>query len=184
MRKCFAASQIVRSPPFTEQQRGQILGLVGAMAEAVIGTDYLRNAVGNQAWWPKPPALDFHDANAGFASKRQYLSFLFDRNPGIDRAKAERLATERAIPGPDGQLIFIPDFCSHGEPRMRRFYEVKPDSADGTIEADKKMASVHAFMQALDLPYEPGDAWRPDRDFPFFTGLVFGTLVTVSFHWG
>jgi hypothetical protein len=35
------------------------------MAEAVIGTDYLRNEVKHPAWAPLPPALDFHDANRG-----------------------------------------------------------------------------------------------------------------------
>jgi len=183
MRKCFAASEVVRSPPFTELQRNQILGLIGAMAESVIGTDYLHNEVGRPAWWPVPPKLDFHDANAGIASKRQYLAFLFDHNPGIDRGKAERLASERGIPGPDGQLLFIPDFVSQAAPQALRFYEVKPDSASGTNEAEKKIASVDAFMHALDLPYRPGQSWRPNRDFPFFTGLVFGMLVTVSFHY-
>lgn len=183
MRKCFAASQIVRSPPFTDRQRNQILGLIGAMAEAVIGTDYLANEVKHPAWWPVPPKMDFHDANVGFASKRQYLSFIFDHNPNVDRAKAERLATERAIKGPDGQLLFIPDFMSQDAPQKQRFYEVKPDSTDGTIEAGKKIASIDAFMHDLNLPYKPGETWRPNRDFPFFTGLVFGTFVTVSFHY-
>jgi hypothetical protein len=183
MKRCFAASEIIRTPPFDEKTRKRILGLIGAMAEAVIGTDYLTNEVKRPAWYPLPPALDFHDANAGIASKTVYVSFICDRNPGVDRAKVERLATERAIPGPDGQLLCIPDFMSHGPPQMFRFYEVKPDSESGEEDGEKKMAFVRAFMQDLGLPYAPGETWKAKGRFPFFTGLVFGFLVTISFEY-
>ncbi len=183
MKRCFAASEIIRTPPFDQRTRNRILGLIGAMAEAVIGTDYLNNEVKRSAWYPLPPALDFHDANSGFASKTVYVSFICDRNPGVNRAKVERLVTERGIPGPDGQILCIPDFMSHGAPQLFRFYEVKPDSADGAREGDKKMAFVRAFMQELELSYVPGDSWKPNREFVFFTGFVFGFRVAVSFHY-
>jgi hypothetical protein len=127
-------------------------------------------------------ASAFHDANRGFASKSQYLSFIFNHNPNVDRTKAERIL-ERAIPGPDGQILCIPDFISQSSPQQERFYEVKPNSYDGTKEADKKIAFVDAFMQSLDLPYHPGISWRPNKQFPFFAGLVFGLFVKVSFHY-
>ena len=182
MKRCFAASAFIKSPPFSEDQRRRILGLIGEMAEAVIGRDYLHNEIKHPNWAPLPPALDFHDANKGFASKSQYLTFIFNHNPSVDRTKAEQIL-ERAIPGPDGQILCIPDFMSQASPQQERFYEVKPDSDDGTREADKKMAFVHAFMQSLDLPYRPGVSWKPNTQFPFFTGLIFGLSVTVSFHY-
>jgi hypothetical protein len=183
MKQCFPASAIIRSPPFDTKVRDRILGLIGAMAEAVIGTDYLHNEVKRAAWYPVPPALDFHDANAGIASKTVFVGFICDRNPSADRPKVERLVSERAIPGPDGQILCIPDFMSHGAPQMFRFYEVKPDSDSGEKEGEKKMAFVRALMQELDLSYVPGDTWKPNREFKFFAGLVFGFLVTVSFHY-
>jgi hypothetical protein len=107
---------------------------------------------------------------------------IFNHNPNVDRTEAERIL-ERAIPGPDGQILCIPDFMSQSSPQQERFYEVKPDSDDGTKEADKKIAFVDAFMQSLDLPYHPGISWRPNKQFPFFAGLVFGLIVKVSFHY-
>jgi hypothetical protein len=182
MKKCVAASVFITSPPFSDDQQRRILGLIGEMAEGVIGRDYLLNEVKHPAWAPLPPALDFHDANKGFASKSQYLSFIFRHNPNVDRTEAERIL-QRAIPGPDGQILCIPDFMSQESPQQERFYEVKPDSAEGTREADKKMAFVDGFMQSLGLPYRPGVSWKPDKQFPFFTGIVFFTLVTISFHY-
>jgi len=182
MKKCVAASAFITSPPFSDDQQRRILGLIGEMAEGVIGTDYLRNEVKHPAWAPQPPALDFHDANKGFASKSQYLAFIFNHNPNVDRTEAERIL-QRAIPGPDGQILCIPDFMSQASPQQERFYEVKPDSPEGTREADKKIAFVDAFMQSLGLPYRPGTSWKPDKQFPFFTGIVFLTLVTISFHY-
>lgn len=182
MKKCVAPSAFIKSPPFSEDQRRRILGLFGEMAEGIIGRDYLHNEVKHPDWAPLPPALDFHDANKGFASKSQYLSFIFRHNPSVDRTEAERIL-ERAIPGPDGQILCIPDFMSQASPQQERFYEVKPDSADGTKEADKKMAFVDAFMHSLGLPYRPGVSWKPDKRFPFFTGMIFLTLVTISFHY-
>jgi hypothetical protein len=183
MKRCFAASEIIRTPPFDEKTRNRILNLIGAMAEAVIGTDYLTNEVKRPAWYPAPPALDFHDANAGIASKTVYVSFICDRNPEVDRAKVVRLATERGIPGKDGQLLCIPDFMSHGAPQMFRFYEVKPDSTSGEDEGEKKVAFVRAFMQDLDLSYVPGGTWKAKGRFAFYTGIVFGFLVTISFEY-
>ena len=182
MKKCFAPSAFIKSPPFSDEQRRRMLGLFGEMAEGVIGTDYLRNEVKHDAWYPAPPALDFHDANKGFASRTQYLSFILNHNPGVDEKELTRIV-ERAIKGPDGQLLCIPDFMSQGAPQQERFYEVKPDSADGTSEADKKMAFIDGYMHSLGLPYRPGVSWKPDKQYRFFTGVVFFTLVTVSFHY-
>ena len=137
MKKCFAASEIIRPPLYDKKTCKKIWGLIASMAEEVIGSDYLSKEVKRPAWYPAPPALDFHDANRGIASRTMYVSFICDRNPGADQKEVARLATEKGIPGPDGQLLCIPDFMSHGPPQIR-YYEVKPDSSDGEREGEKK----------------------------------------------
>ena len=183
MKRCFAVSEIIRTPPFDETTRKRILGLIGSMAEAVIGKDYLTKEVKRPAWYPLPPALDFHDVHVGLASRTLYVAFICDRNPGVDRTRVERLATERGIPGPDGQLLCIPDFMSHGPPQMFRFYEVKPDSQSGEKDGEEKMAFVRAFMQELDLSYVPGDTWKAGNSYQLFRGTIFGLSVTVTFEY-
>lgn len=183
MERCFPASDIFREPFFTKRQVGRIMNRIGAAAERVIGTDYMATATHRPAWFPLPPGEDFHDANRGISSKTVYLAYLFAHNPGIDQARAIRLATERAIPGPDGQLLYIPDMMSHAAPQRTSFYEIKPDSPSGSRAGEEKIASVDAFIHDLNLPYKPGTQWSPDRKIPLFRGVVFGLLVTVSFHY-
>jgi hypothetical protein len=57
MKRCFAASAFIKSPPFSEDQRRGILGLIGEMAEAVIGRDYPHHEVKHPNWAPLSLAL-------------------------------------------------------------------------------------------------------------------------------
>jgi hypothetical protein len=184
MKKCFAPSEFIRPPLLDQKTCEKIWKLIGAMAEGVIGTAYLTKEVKRPAWYPVPPALDFHDANRGIASRTMYVSFICDRNPGVDQQKVARLATEKGIPGPDGQLLCIPDFMSHGPPQMFRYYEVKPGiPSDANADGEMKVACVHAFMQSLGLLYEPGTTWDAEGRFVLYIGLVLGYKVTVSFEY-
>ena len=184
MKRRFLASQVFREPLFTKRQLGRIFFRIGSAAEKVIGTDYMLTEVKHPAWFPAAPALDFHDANAGIASKTVYLAFIFAHNPGVDQAKAIRLATERAIPGPDGQLLYIPDFMSEASPQRKKFYEVKPGFPGAANDkGEEKIASVHAFMHDLGLPYNPGSSWNPVRELVIFRGFMFGMPVTVTFNY-
>jgi hypothetical protein len=183
MKRCFPPDKIFRKPFYTDRELGRIFHRIGAAVERVVGTDYMRNEAKRSTWFPLPPYLDFHDVNVGFASKRMFLAFLAHHNPDLDMQKAERLANERAIKGKDGQLMFIPDIMSNGPPQTYRYYEIKPDSRSGHREGEKKVAFVRSFMQDLDLPYVPGNTWKPDREVVLYRGKVFGISATVSLHY-
>jgi len=178
---CFSADAAVDSAFLLP--RKEILQKIGHWAETVIGQHYLRDEVKRSSFFPENQlAPDFHDTNIG--SKENYKNFLKRRNPRADPNRIDRLADEREIWGPDGQILYIPDIMTHDEPRRMEFYEIKPNSIDGAKNGEKKVAFVHSFVQFLGLAYQPGEIYlrRGPVRIEIWKGSMFGCNATVEFR--
>jgi hypothetical protein len=174
MKFCFPPGILFTSPPLTKRLQGKIFFKIGKYAEDHIADDY-QKFTGRKDWYPKPiTADDFKDGNQQLSSKTLYFSFLIEKNPDVDKAKLEELMNQRAIPGPDGQLLYIPDFISEKAPAAKRFYEVKPGIAHEDNQAgETKIASVRSLMQDVDLPYMPGTLFKPTGRHELYRQIVF-----------
>lgn len=191
MKFCFPPGILFPSPPISKQLQGKIFFKLGKFAEDHVADDY-QKFTGRKDWYPKPiTADDFRDGSQQLSAKTIYFSYLVDKNPGVDKAKLEKLMNDRAIAGPDGQIVYIPDFMSEKSPATNRFYEVKPGIANETNNAgETKIASVRALMQDVDLPYKPGSGFRPKgrhelhKQNIFIPGMMFFPIpVTVTFEY-
>ncbi len=99
---------------------------------------------------------------------------------------------QRAIKGPDGQIVYIPDFISEKSPAAKRFYEVKPGIANEGERSGRKrkIASVRALMQDVDLPYKPGALFKPTGKHELYKQTIYipGAMIlplpiTVTFEY-
>lgn len=180
---CLSADAAVEPAFFLP--RDQILREIGFWAETVIGQHYLREEVKRPSFFPENPlAADFHDTNIGSSSKTNYKNFLKSRNPGTDPNAIDKLADERERKGADGQILYIPDIMTHDDPRRMEFYEIKPNSKDGSGAGEVKVASVHGFVQQLALSYQPGRIYlsREPVLIEIWKGTMFGCNATVEFR--
>ncbi|TAJ84684.1 peptidoglycan-binding domain-containing protein [Reyranella sp.] len=191
MKFCFPPHVLFSSPPLSKTLQGKIFFKIGKFAEDHIADDY-QKFTGRKDWYPKPiTADDFRDGSQQLSAKTLYFSFLVEKNPGVDKAKLEELMNQRAISGPDGQIVYIPDFISEKSPAAKRFYEVKPGIANERNEAgETKIASVRALMQDVDLPYKPGALFKPTGKHELYKQTIYipGAMIlplpiTVTFEY-
>lgn len=162
MKFCFPPHVLFPSPPLTKSMQGKIFFRVGKFAEDRIGNAY-QEFTGRKHWYPRPiDAADFRDGHQQLSSKTLYFSFLVEKNRDVDKEKLQWLMNRRAIQGPDGQLLYIPDFISEKPPAAKSFYEVKPGFPElDNPQGEMKLASVHSLMQEVGLAYVPGTAFKP-----------------------
>ena len=103
---------------------------------------------------PVCSADDFLDE----AGPLNYTAFLKPRNPAVPSARIDELTNKRR-----------PDILSHRDPKV--WYEIKPHSIWGAIEADLKLNEIPKLYAERGLPYKAGTNYAP-------TDIVLGRFLT------
>lgn len=83
------------------------------------------------------------------AGPLNYTAFLKPRNPQVPPERIDELVSLRR-----------PDILSHRDPKV--WYEIKPASVWGAVEAEMKLNTIPKEYAKRGLPYAPGQNYIPD----------------------
>ena len=138
----------------------------GLVAEAVIASRYLAH-VGRASFFPAS-TKDFQDISIGFGNTTLFIAFLKANN---------KLSVTQLTSLSAAGLVSIPDLMTHDPPRSREFYEIKPNSVDGRVAGQAKVASLSALFSFLGLGYRPGTRWKPTERIVLWSGFIVGARI-------
>lgn len=161
---CFAPSELVVS---------STASAFGLIAEAFIGRRYLAHR-GNSSFFPAPGATeDFQDISSGFGNSLLHIAWLAGNNPGLSKSKLLFLSA--------AGLVKVPDLASETS-KLHEFYEIKPNSITGRVDADLKIAALDALYSSVGLSISSGTSWSPNERVILSAGTVLGAKIEISFH--
>jgi hypothetical protein len=109
----------------------------------------------------KMAPITAHDFFDDAKSSQPYTNFLLSQHPDKDPEALRELGRRRR-----------PDILRHRPAGSSEWYEIKPESIAGAIDAWKKFRELTRLYSGLGLPYQPGKRYTPTSEIPiasFFT---------------
>jgi hypothetical protein len=144
---------------FAASPLGVVNNLMGGLAERLIEADYLSQR----------PGVVFADHYFDNPVTSSYIAFLAVHNAHLRTpAKLAQLAILSNMPG--GGLA-RPDILTD-QAMIREYYEIKPESAEGSVEGKAKLMAIQAFMALFGCTYIPGVTLVPGPSIPMASGTI------------